>query len=141
MSSPSTPTAPLRSVWLCPTHCFSECLAGAGIDSITHEEPRKSPMPSASAARSPAVQVRRRGACVPAPDRPVTTETRSSPHPSALFRPCLRPFERVPARSVSSKRLQRRLAAVLSGQNGPGRTRTVTNRAGTALTGAMRTGL
>ena len=28
---------------------------------------------------------------------------RSSPHPSALFRPCLRPSDRVPARFVSSK--------------------------------------
>ena len=30
-------------------------------------------------------------------------ETRSSPHPSALFQPCLRPSERVPARFVTSK--------------------------------------
>ena len=31
------------------------------------------------------------------------SDARSSPHPSALFRPCLRPSERVPARSVRSK--------------------------------------
>ena len=31
------------------------------------------------------------------------TDARSSPHPSALFRPCLRPSERVPARSVPLK--------------------------------------
>ena len=34
----------------------------------------------------------------------------------------------------------RRMEAVLTGQNGPGRLWTVTNRAGTALTGAVRTG-
>ena len=33
----------------------------------------------------------------------VSTNARSSPHPSALFRPCLRPSECVPARSVPSK--------------------------------------
>ena len=65
---------------------------------------------------------------------------RSSPHPSALFRPCLRLSERVPARFVTSKPPQTRLEAVLTRQNGPGRARTVANRAGTALTGAMRTG-
>ena len=32
------------------------------------------------------------------------------------------------------------LGAVLTGRNGPGRARTVANRAGTALTGAVRTG-
>ena len=32
------------------------------------------------------------------------------------------------------------LEAVLTGRNGPGRARTVANRAGTALTGAVRTG-
>ena len=31
------------------------------------------------------------------------SQTRSSPHPSTLFRPCLRPSERVPVRSVPSK--------------------------------------
>ena len=31
------------------------------------------------------------------------SEARSSPHPSALSRPCLRPSKRVPARSVPSK--------------------------------------
>ena len=51
----------------------------------------------------------------------------SSLHPSALFRPCLRPTEP--------------LEAVLMGQNEPGRARTVANRTGTALTGAVRTGL
>ena len=56
-------------------------------------------------------------------------KARSSPHPSALFRPCY-PTVRV-----------RRLGAVLTGRNGPRRTRTVANRAGTALTGAVRTGL
>ena len=30
-------------------------------------------------------------------------KTRSSPHPSALVRPCLRPSQRVPARPVPSK--------------------------------------
>ena len=39
--------------------------------------------------------------------------SRSSPHPSALFLPCLRPSEGVPARSVCQNRLQRRLEAVL----------------------------
>ena len=34
----------------------------------------------------------------------VTSYVRSLPHPSALFRPCLQPSERVPARSVPSKR-------------------------------------
>ena len=62
----------------------------------------------------------------------------SSPHPSALFRPCLRPSERVPARSVPSKPPPAALEAVLTGRNGPGRARTVANRAGTALTGAVR---
>ena len=33
----------------------------------------------------------------------VVYNARSSPHPSALFRPCLRPSERAPARSVPSK--------------------------------------
>ena len=66
----------------------------------------------------------------------------SSPHPSALFRPCLRPSERVPARSAPSKPPPAPLEAVLSGTaNGPGRAQTVANRAGTALTGAVRTGL
>ena len=37
-------------------------------------------------------------------------------------------------------RPQPALRAVLTGQNGPGRARTVANRAGTALTGAVRTG-
>ena len=37
-------------------------------------------------------------------------------------------------------RLQRRLEAVLTGRNGPGRARTAAYRAGTALTGAVRTG-
>ena len=56
--------------------------------------------------------------------------SRSSLHTSALFRPCLRPSERVPARSVPSKlrmypgqnrprrrwRLQRRMETVLTGR-------------------------
>ena len=33
----------------------------------------------------------------------IRAEARSSPHQSALFRPCLRPSERVPARYVPSK--------------------------------------
>ena len=41
----------------------------------------------------------------------------------------------------SQNRLQRRLEAVLTGLNGPGRAGTVANSAGTALTGAVRTGL
>ena len=51
------------------------------------------------------------------------SEARSSPHPSAPFRPCLRPSERVAARSVPSK-------------PPPG-----ADRAGATLTGAVRTGL
>ena len=54
-----------------------------------------------------------------------STEVRSSPHPSALFRPCLRPSERVPARSVPSKPPPAMLGAVLTGRNGSGRARTV----------------
>ena len=68
---------------------------------------------------------------------------RSSPHPSALSRPCLRPSERVPARSVPSKPppgAAAPLEAVLTGRNGPGRARMVANRAGTALTCTVRTG-
>ena len=45
----------------------------------------------------------------------------------------------VPSRQNRLQR-QRRLEAVLTGRNGPGRARTVANRAGTALTGAVRTG-
>ena len=77
----------------------------------------------------------RLGSALPVPDVPgINSQARSSPHPSALFRPCLRPSERVPA-------YQNRLQQVLSGRNGPGRARTVANRAGTALTVAVRTGL
>ena len=50
------------------------------------------------------------GACSRQLSAPVSTTTRraaararSSPHPSALFRLCLRPAERTPARSVPSK--------------------------------------
>ena len=68
------------------------------------------------------------------------SQVRSSPHASALFRPCLRPSERVPARSVPSKPHPAALEAVLMGRNGPGRARTVANRTRTALTGATRTG-
>ena len=50
------------------------------------------------------------------------SEARSSPHPAALFRPCLRPSERVPAMSrpvpPRQNRLQRRLE--VTGQNAPG---------------------
>ena len=96
-----------------------------------------------------------------------SSKARPSPHPSALFQPCLRPSERVPVRSVPSKLLSAAvsgfdapsaagsgfdapsaafappalLGTVLTRHNGPGRARTVTNRAGTALTGAVRTGL
>ena len=52
----------------------------------------------------------------------VAYKARFSPHPSALLRPCLRPPERVP-------------------WNRQGHGRTVANRAGTALTDAVRTGL
>ena len=52
----------------------------------------------------------------------------------------LRPSEGAPARSVQSKPPPAALGAVLTGRNGPGRARTVANRAGTALTGAVRTG-
>ena len=45
-----------------------------------------------------------------------------------------------PARSVPPKPPSALLEAVLTQRNGPGRVRTVTNRAGTALTGAVRTG-
>ena len=63
--------------------------------------------------------------------------------PPALFRPCLRPSERVLAVPFRQNRLQRRssvLETVLTGRNGSGRARIVANRAGTALTGAVRTG-
>ena len=71
-----------------------------------------------------------------------SVDARSSPHPSALFRPCLRPSERIPTRPgpSSQNRLQAPLEEVLTERNGPGRARTVANRAGTALTGAVRTG-
>ena len=74
--------------------------------------------------------------------RDAEPQARSSPHPSALLRPCLRPSECVPDRSVLSKTASwRRLEAVLTGWNRPERARTVANRAGAALTGAVRTGL
>ena len=57
-------------------------------------------------------------------------KARSSPHPSRQ-----RYSEPVCTRTV-----WRRLEAVLTGRNGPGCVRTVANRAGTALTGAVRTG-
>ena len=63
-------------------------------------------------------------------DQGQACEARSSPHPSALHRPCLRPSER-PAPP---------LEAGLTGRNGPGRARAVANRTGSALTGAVRTG-
>ena len=50
---------------------------------------------------------------------PVRSEARSSPHPSALFRPCLRPSERVQARSVVPSRQTRLLAG--GGFDGTGR--------------------
>ena len=52
----------------------------------------------------------------------------------------MRPSESVSARSVRL-RLQLRLEAVLTARHGSGRARTVANRAETALTGAVRTGL
>ena len=73
--------------------------------------------------------------------QPQLRQARSSPHPSALLRPWLQPSERVLARSVPSNRLQAPLEAVLTERNGQGRAQTVANRAGTALTGAVRTGL
>ena len=72
---------------------------------------------------------------------PSVPDARSSQHPAALFRPCLRPSERVPARSVSSKPPPAALGAGLTGRNGPGRARTIAIRAGAALTGAVRTAL
>ena len=66
---------------------------------------------------------------------------RSSPHPSALLRPCVRPSERVPASSVPSKPPPVAAGGGLTERAGPGRARTVAKRAGTALTGAVRTGL
>ena len=63
--------------------------------------------------------------------RVTISDARSSPHPSALLRPRLRPSERVPARSVPSKP---------PGFDGPRRARTVASRAGAARTGAVRTG-
>ena len=68
-------------------------------------------------------------------------EARPSPHPSALLRPCMRPSERVRPAQSCQNHFQRHLEAVLTARNGPGRARTVANRAGTALTGAVRTGL
>ena len=79
--------------------------------------------------------------CWPSADRS-EAKTRSSPHPSALSRPCLWPSEREPVRSAPlENRHQRRLEAVLTGRNGLGRAQTVTNWAGTALTDAVSTGL
>ena len=72
------------------------------------------------------------------PPQAVKVKARTSPHQSALFQPCLRPFERVTARSVQSKPPP---AAAGGAFDGPGGARTVANRAGTALTGAVRTGL
>ena len=57
-----------------------------------------------------------------------------------MFWRCLRPSERVLARSVSSKPPPAPLEAVLTVRNGPQRARTATNRAGTTPTGAVRTG-
>ena len=71
---------------------------------------------------------------------PGQSKARSSPHPSALSRLRLRPFERVSARSVTSKPPPAALGAVLTGRNGPRRARTVANRAVKALTSAARTG-
>ena len=60
----------------------------------------------------------------------------------ALFRPCLRPSERAPARSVPSRPPPAAAGGGFDGTEraGPGRAQTVANRAGTALTGAVRTG-
>ena len=84
-------------------------------------------------------------ACSSTPPSPPTrvddcSKDRSSPHPSALFLSSLRPSERVPARSVPSKPPPSPLGGGLTGRNGRGRARTFANRAGTALTGAVRTG-
>ena len=78
----------------------------------------------------------------PHPPRPPRepTEVRSSPHPSALCRFCLRPSKRDPARSVPSKYPSAIPEGGFDGRNRPGRPRTVANRVETAPTGAMRTG-
>ena len=52
---------------------------------------------------------------------------------------CDRPSAPRPVPSRQN-RLQARLDAVLTGRNGPGRARTFVNRAGTVVTGAVRTG-
>ena len=67
------------------------------------------------------------------------------PGPHHTRQRCLGPVCERPcaSRSVPSRqnRLQAPLEAVLTGRNGPGRTRTLANRAETALTGVVRTGL
>ena len=70
----------------------------------------------------------------------VGSQARSPPHPSALFRPCLQPSERVPASSFLSKSPPAALEAILTGRKGLGRAGTAANSAETALTGAVRTG-
>ena len=67
------------------------------------------------------------------------------PGPRRTRRRCSRPVCDGPSasRSVPSRqnRLQARLEAILTGRNEPGRAQMVANTAGTALTGAVRTGL
>ena len=68
------------------------------------------------------------------------SQARSSPHPSALFRPCCdRPSASPPV--PCRQRAPAATDAVLTGRNGPGRAWTVANRAGIGLTDAVRTGL
>ena len=66
--------------------------------------------------------------------RPVpTTPVSAVPALFATVRARPGPFR--PVKTASRRRLE-----ILTGRNGPGRARTVANRAGTALTGAVRTG-
>ena len=72
-----------------------------------------------------------------------TAVRRETPGPHRTRQRCSSPVCDRPSatRPVSSRqnRLQRRLEAVLTRRNGPGRAQTVANRAGTALTGAVKT--
>ena len=77
------------------------------------------------------------------PSIELTATLKSGPH--RIRQRCSSPVCDRPSASrpvpLCQYRLQRRLEAVLTGGNGPGRARTVAYRAETALTGAVRTGL
>ena len=77
--------------------------------------------------------------------QPEANESTVMSGPHRTRQRCFGPVCNRPSASWSApsrqNRLQRWLEAVLTGRNGPGHARTVTNRAETALTGAVRTGL